>query len=177
MKVAAFSGLLLLASGALGGLGTMSLATSPWPAAGAGQPMSCSGYTLSQDYGPVAFAAEPPLFGFPHFHSGWDLVCPVGTPVVSVTAGQAWVEASAVGYGNSVVVSWGDLHVRYAHLAEVLVASGDAVVPGQELGREGSTGNSTGPHLHFEVDRGCALPRCSINPALLIANPAEGHGR
>jgi murein DD-endopeptidase MepM/ murein hydrolase activator NlpD len=139
--------------------------------------MSCSGYGLSQDYGPVAFESEPPLFGFAHFHSGWDLVCPAGTPVSSVTAGLAHVESSAAGFGISVVVSRGDLHVRYAHLAELLVATGDAVIAGQDVGREGSSGNSTGPHLHFEVDRGCALPRCSINPAALIANPAEGHGR
>jgi murein DD-endopeptidase MepM/ murein hydrolase activator NlpD len=180
MRLAALSGLLLIASGALGGLAVTSLAGTPGLAgglAGAGQPMSCSGYRLSQDYGPVAFEAEPELFGFPHFHSGWDLVCPAGTPVLSVTAGLARVDNSAAGYGISVVVSWGDLHIRYAHLAELLVSSGDAVVVGRELGREGSTGNSTGAHLHFEVGRGCALASCSINPATLIANPAEAHGR
>jgi murein DD-endopeptidase MepM/ murein hydrolase activator NlpD len=49
----------------------------------------------------------------------------------------------------------GDLWVRYAHLEAVLVSDGDLVAPGTVLGLEGSTGFSTGPHLHFEVDRGC----------------------
>lgn len=145
-------------------------------AGGAGQPMACPGYTMSQDFGPVELSLEPPLFGYPHFHSGWDLVCPAGTPVVSVTAGLVSVQMDPGGFGLSLVVSSGDLFVRYAHLAQATVSGGQAVFAGQEIGREGSSGNSTGPHLHFEVDRGCPLPRCSVNPATLIGYPTEGHG-
>ena len=75
------------------------------------------------------------------------------------------------GFGNNVQVQVGDLWVRYAHLEAVLVGDGDRVAPGTVLGLEGSTGFSTGPHLHFEVDRGCAAVTCSIDPAGLISLP------
>jgi murein DD-endopeptidase MepM/ murein hydrolase activator NlpD len=58
------------------------------------------------------------------------------------------------GFGNKVQVRVGDLWIRYAHLETVLVGDGDPA-PGTVLGLEGSTGFSTGPHLHFEIDRGC----------------------
>jgi murein DD-endopeptidase MepM/ murein hydrolase activator NlpD len=171
--VAAGLGLLLLPAGLAG-----AVAMQHPPEAGAGgQPMTCAGYHLSQDYGPVSLEAEPPLFGFPHFHSGWDLVCPAGTAIVSVSAGLASVQVDRAGYGISVLVSRGDLHIRYAHLALAVVASGQDVLPGQELGRQGSTGNSTGPHLHFEVDQGCPEPRCSIHPAAIVPHPAGLQGR
>jgi murein DD-endopeptidase MepM/ murein hydrolase activator NlpD len=64
--------------------------------------------------------------------------------------------------------------VRYAHLEAVLVSDGDPVVPGMVLGLEGSTGFSTGPHLHFEVDRGCPAVTCSIDPAGLVSLPGGG---
>ncbi len=76
------------------------------------------------------------------------------------------------GFGNNVQVQISDLWVRYAHLEEVQVSDGDQVAPGTVLGLEGSTGFSTGPHLHFEVDRGCPALDCSIDPANLISLPA-----
>ena len=104
------------------------------------------------------------------FHTGWDLACPAGTAVVSVTAGRAHV---TLGYGGR-FGKVGDLWVRYAHLEAVMVGEGDQVAPGTVVGVEGSTGFSTGPHLHFEVDRGCPGVTCSIDPVNLIALPAGG---
>ncbi len=75
------------------------------------------------------------------------------------------------GFGNNVQVQVGDLWVRYAHLEAVLVSDGDQVAPGIVLGLEGATGFSTGPHLHFEVDRACSAVTCSIDPAGLISLP------
>jgi murein DD-endopeptidase MepM/ murein hydrolase activator NlpD len=68
----------------------------------------------------------------------------------------------------------GDLWVRYAHLEAVLVSDGDQVAPGTVLGLKGSTGFSTGPHLRFEVDRGCSAVTWSIDPSNLIALPGGG---
>ncbi len=107
------------------------------------------------------------------FHTAWDLACPAGTTVISVTAGRAHV---TLGYGggvsNNVQVQVGDLWVRYAHLEAVLVGDGDQAASGTVLGLEGPTGFSTGPHLHFEVDRGCQAVGCSIDPSNLISVPA-----
>ena len=75
------------------------------------------------------------------------------------------------GFGNNVQVRVADLWVRYAHLEAVLVSDGDGVAQGTMLGLEGSTGFSTGPHLHFEVDRGCPVVTCSVDPSGLIARP------
>ncbi len=89
-------------------------------------------------------------------HAGVDLAAPAGTPVRAAGAGRV-VEAGtwAGGYGISVLVEHGNDHLtHYAHLRSRLVSVGDRVTVGQQLGEEGSTGNSTGPHLHFEVHRG-----------------------
>jgi murein DD-endopeptidase MepM/ murein hydrolase activator NlpD len=135
------------------------------------QPMSCPGIRLTQGYGPTALVGEPVINGV-RFHTGWDLACPVGTTVVSVTGGQAHVTLGwGGGFGNNVQVHVGDLYVRYAHLEAVLVKEGDQVAPDMVLGLEGSTGYSTGPHLHFEADRGCPSVTCSIDPGNLISPP------
>lgn len=135
-----------------------------------GLPISCAGLTLTQGYGPATITGEPN-----GFHHGWDLACPAGTPVASVTSGIARTVTDGVGggYGNNVQVHSGELWVRYAHLSLVLVADGAVVAPGTELGLEGSTGFSAGPHLHFEVDGPCANWPCSIDPARVIELPKE----
>ena len=153
----------------------LALARSPaeaGPVAHSGlEPISCPGIRLTQGYGPTDLAGEPIINGVP-FHTGWDLACPAGTPVVSVTVGRAHVTLGyGGGFGNNVQVQVGDLWVRYAHLEAVLVSDGDQVGPGTVLGLEGSTGFSTGPHLHFEVDRGCPSVGWSIDQAGLIALP------
>lgn len=85
-------------------------------------------------------------------HSGVDFHAPYGSSVVSVGMGTV-VEAGWGGaYGNNVVIRMHDgSYTQYGHLASVTVAVGQTVAPGQQIGVSGSTGNSTGPHLHFEA--------------------------
>jgi len=85
-------------------------------------------------------------------HAGIDLAAGVGAPISAVTAGTVVSAGSEGGYGRAVRVQH-DAHTvtLYAHLSELLVTAGQRVTPGTYLGREGSSGNSTGPHLHFEV--------------------------
>lgn len=92
-------------------------------------------------------------FGFAEFHSGLDVAAPLGTPVVAAGKGTVTFSGSDGGYGNVVIIEHGDGNVttRYGHLARYDVSAGDTVVSGQQIGLVGSTGRSTGPHLHFEV--------------------------
>ena len=85
-------------------------------------------------------------------HAGIDLAAGVGAPISAVAAGTIAAAGSDGGYGNAVRLQHDDGTVTlYAHLSEVLVAAGQRVTAGTNIGREGSSGNSTGPHLHFEV--------------------------
>ncbi len=86
------------------------------------------------------------------FHSGIDLVAKTGTPVYASAGGKVVLSSWYYGYGNCIVVDHGNgLKTRYAHLSGFNVKVGDKVSRGQQIGRSGNTGNSTGPHLHFEV--------------------------
>ncbi|NEB81689.1 peptidoglycan DD-metalloendopeptidase family protein [Streptomyces sp. SID14478] len=89
------------------------------------------------------------------YHTGVDFVVPTGTSVKAVAAGQV-VEAGWGGsYGYEVVIRHADgKYSQYGHLSALSVKSGQRVVEGQRIARSGSTGNSTGPHLHFEVRTG-----------------------
>lgn len=86
-------------------------------------------------------------------HSGLDITAPSGTPVRSVAAGTVVSQnASGSAYGNHVVVKHADgKYTLYAHLSAITVSVGQSVSAGQQVGNVGSTGNSSGPHLHFEV--------------------------
>ncbi|PPS84211.1 M23 family metallopeptidase [Streptomyces sp. MH60] len=87
-----------------------------------------------------------------HRHTGQDFAVPVGTPVRSVGAGRVLKVSCGGAFGIQVVIEHaGGYYTQYAHLAAVAVDQGDRVEPGQWIGQSGSTGNSTGPHLHFEV--------------------------
>lgn len=142
---------------------------------------------LTQAYGPVDNRLEPAVHGAPHFHTGLDLACVAGTPIHTVTDGVAHTTTGCTGqlnmcgggFGNNVVVeatlqlpgnaAAQHYFIRYAHMVRVLVADGAAVHAGDMLGLEGTTGESTGPHLHFEVDLGSATVANSVNPAPLLA--------
>ncbi|MFI2431697.1 peptidoglycan DD-metalloendopeptidase family protein [Streptomyces sp. NPDC018693] len=85
-------------------------------------------------------------------HTGQDFAVPVGTPVRAVGAGRVARVACGGAFGMQVVLEHtGGYYTQYAHLASVAVDQGERVVAGQWIGQSGSTGNSTGPHLHFEV--------------------------
>lgn len=85
-------------------------------------------------------------------HNGIDLAVPTGTPVKSSTAGTIIQSGWNGGYGISVYVDCGNgMVIRYGHLSESYVEIGQTISQGETLGLSGNTGNSTGPHLHFEM--------------------------
>lgn len=88
-------------------------------------------------------------------HPGIDIAVPQGTPIQAVKEGKVVHAGPAGGYGNLVVVAHPDgTFTKYAHCSEIHVQVGQAVEAGAVVAKVGSTGNSTGPHLHFEVRRG-----------------------
>jgi len=93
-----------------------------------------------------------PFNGRTRFHGGVDVRAAYGTAVPSVAAGRVVSASEQGGYGLTVLVEHAPgLRTRYAHLSASLVREGDAVAAGQAIGRVGSSGRSTGPHLHFEI--------------------------
>jgi murein DD-endopeptidase MepM/ murein hydrolase activator NlpD len=118
--------------------------TLSWPMAGA---------RVTQPFGPSDLLLEPPLGPYPHFHTGIDMAAPFGTTVMAAADGVVVaVGHSGVGYGNYVVIAHGaGIMTLYGHLLETDVEVGNMVLRGQRIGLEGSTGWSTGPHVHFEL--------------------------
>lgn len=108
---------------------------------------------LTQGFGPSSLAIEPPMMGYAHFHSGIDLAAPFDSPILAAANGVVVIVGyDRWGYGNYIVIDHGGgLATVYAHLNVAGVTRGQVVVQGQVIGREGSTGASTGPHLHLEV--------------------------
>jgi murein DD-endopeptidase MepM/ murein hydrolase activator NlpD len=115
-----------------------------WPIAGA---------YITQPFGPSELLLEPPLGPYAHFHTGIDLAARLGTPVTAAAEGVVVAVAhTQVGYGNYVIVAHGGgIMTLYGHLLETDVRVGDHVARGQRVGLEGTSGMSTGPHLHFEL--------------------------
>jgi murein DD-endopeptidase MepM/ murein hydrolase activator NlpD len=101
------------------------------------------------------------------FHAGIDLVAPQGTPVAAAASGRVvFARFAAGGWGNLVIVAHADgVKTMYAHLSTMTVHRRDLVSIGSRLGTVGSTGDATGPHLHFEVRlRGAAVdPRGALS--------------
>ncbi len=113
-------------------------------------------WVQTQGYGCTALALEPEAVWCRggHFHSGLDLAAPPGTEGRAALSGVAHVVAGATGYGLHVVVGHGGgMETLYGHLEAATIEDGEPVDSGQRLGLVGSTGASTGPHLHFEVRR------------------------
>ncbi|AEB47200.1 M23 family metallopeptidase [Micromonospora maris] len=107
---------------------------------------------------PMAGAAITSCYGprWGTLHAGIDFALPAGTPVRAAFGGTV-TKAGDVGdgYGISVVIDHGNGYLtHYAHLSTARVSVGEKVSTGQTIGLEGSTGDSTGPHLHFEVHQG-----------------------
>ncbi|MFG2114268.1 M23 family metallopeptidase [Streptomyces sp. NPDC048718] len=125
-----------------------------------------SSYTLSASYnqGGAMWASK---------HSGQDFAVPVGTPVKSVGEGTV-VKAGPNGggdgpaYGNAIVVKHaGGTYSQYAHLSKIQVTVGQKVSAGQQIALSGNTGNSSGPHLHFEI-RTTPNYGSAVNPAAFL---------
>ncbi len=93
-----------------------------------------------------------PIFGGTRFHSGVDLAAPNGTPIVAADGGEVIQASYSGGYGNSILIyHGGGFATFYAHMSGFAVGQGQMVKRGQVIGYVGTTGWTTGPHLHFEV--------------------------
>jgi murein DD-endopeptidase MepM/ murein hydrolase activator NlpD len=94
-----------------------------------------------------------PITGDQRVHTGTDIAAPMGTPVLAALTGKVLLSDFLGGYGMVVALEHGQgsQQTLYAHLSELFVKPGQVVQKGTVIGRVGSTGNSTGPHLHFEM--------------------------
>lgn len=111
-----------------------------------------------------------PIFGNTRFHAGTDLGAPTGTPVVAAYSGQVAIADFMNGYGLTVVLQHndGEQQTLYAHMSEVYVRPGETIEQGEVIGRVGSTGNSTGPHLHFEVRQRSSEGWVAVDPGGML---------
>jgi len=107
-----------------------------------------AGYEVGSPYGP----RTDPIDGTPKIHKGVDIGAPTGTPISAAASGTVTWAGPQGTYGNLVIIRHDDqTETRYAHQSKVLVQQGDVVSVGQTIGEVGSTGRSTGPHVHFEA--------------------------
>ena len=112
-----------------------------------------------------------PFNGRQALHTGLDFPAPVGTPIQAAAGGVVLAIERHADYGNLLTLDHGNgLVTRYAHLSRVLVEPGDIVRRRQPIAEVGSTGRSTGPHLHFEV----LLAGVPQNPARFLAKAPSG---
>lgn len=122
-----------------------------------------SGLRISSTFG----ARIDPIDGHHGVHTGVDLPAPMGTPVVAAADGVVRVAGRRGGYGNLVELAHADgSATRYAHLSAILVRPGEAVSRGQLIAQIGSTGRSTGAHLHFEYRVGGV----AVNPLAYLGS-------
>lgn len=111
-------------------------------------PINIEDYTMSSGYG----WRRDPIYGASKFHEGLDFAASTGTNVFATADGTVKLARRQAGYGNCVEIDHGyNYMTRYAHLSEIDVKEGEEVKRGQFIGKVGSTGKSTGPHLHYEV--------------------------
>jgi murein DD-endopeptidase MepM/ murein hydrolase activator NlpD len=110
---------------------------------------------------------EDPFTGFSAFHPGIDFAGELGSPVSAVAAGVVVFAGDRSGYGNLIEIDHGmGLVTRYGHNSRLLVSPGDIVQRGQVVALMGSTGHSTGPHVHFEVLKDGQ----TLNPLAFVGN-------
>ena len=132
-------------------------------------PINIADYTMSSGYG---YRVDP-IYGAAKFHEGLDFAAPNGTEVFATGDGKVQEAGREAGYGNMVEIDHGyNYHTRYAHLSEINVKEGDYVKRGQLIGKVGSTGKSTGPHLHYEV-RYKDIPQNPVNFYFMDLTPEE----
>ncbi len=121
---------------------------------------------LSSSYG----WRRHPISGRHSMHEGLDFAAPHGAPIYAASGGVVSAAGYQAGYGKTIEIEHGNgLMTRYAHASSLGVKAGDLVEKGQEIGKVGSTGRSTGPHLHFEV-RMAGHP---LDPKLFLDQPGS----
>lgn len=103
--------------------------------------------TITSKYG----HREPTTSTVPKNHTGTDIGAPMGTKIKAATDGEVVLSSEEGDYGKHLKIQIGEVSIIYAHCSQLLVKQGDKVTQGQEIAEVGSTGNSTGPHLHFEL--------------------------
>ena len=106
----------------------------------------------------------PTSANVPRYHTGLDIAANTGTLIKSATDGTVILSSSEGDYGKHLEIEIGELLIVYAHCNKLYLSKGDVVKQGQEIAEVGSTGNSTGPHLHFEIRRQGRY----IDPQLII---------
>lgn len=102
---------------------------------------------VSSKFGP----RNPTTSTVPKNHTGTDIAAALGTKIKAATSGEVVLASEKGDYGKHLKIQIGDVTVIYAHCNALYVKEGDKVEQGQEIAEVGSTGNSTGPHLHFEI--------------------------
>lgn len=111
-------------------------------------PLNIADYTMSSGYG----YRRDPVYGSAAFHAGLDFAAKEGTAVYATADGRVALADWKGGYGNCIDIDHGYNYLtRFGHLSKILVKSGQMVKRGEKIGEVGSTGKSTGPHLHYEV--------------------------
>lgn len=132
-------------------------------------PIHVKDYTMSSGYG----VRRDPVYGTRKFHAGLDFAAAMGTPVFATADGVVEVAERKGGYGNCIDLSHGYNYLtRYGHLSEILVEKGQNVKRGELIGKVGSTGKSTGPHLHYEV-RFKGEPQNPVNYYFMDLTPEQ----
>jgi murein DD-endopeptidase MepM/ murein hydrolase activator NlpD len=95
-----------------------------------------------------------PILGYERFHAGLDLAAAAGTPIVAAADGKVVSAGWAGGYGRMVMIAHAaGIATKYGHMSRIAAYAGEVVHRGEVIGYVGSSGLSTGPHLHFEVTR------------------------
>ena len=107
---------------------------------------------------------NPTTATVPKYHTGLDLAAPTGTVIKSATDGVVTMVSSYGDYGKHYRIQNDDVTIIYAHCNKLYLKEGDYVTQGQEIAEVGSTGNSTGPHLHFEIRKEDRL----VDPQLIL---------
>ena len=116
--------------------------------------------TISSQYGQRDTATGT----VPKNHTGIDIAAVTGTKIKSATEGEVVLVSSEGDYGNHLKVQIGEVSIIYAHCNNIYVKQGDKLTQGQEIAEVGSTGNSTGPHLHFEI----RIHERTVNPQSIL---------
>lgn len=123
--------------------------------AGSVSPARGSGRFVWPVHGPITSPfgyRTNPFGGAPDFHPGLDIAAPSGTPIVAADSGQVIIAGWVSGYGNYIAIDHGGgVSSAYGHCSRIDVSVGQDVQRGQVIGAVGSTGHSTGPHVHFEI--------------------------